>query len=96
MAVLRMDDASVLATVVFRDRKGNVALPSAAPVWTVSPPDLVVSVAVAADGMSALFAPVGVGSVSIVAVADGISASGSIDVVGAAVATGEIVFGNVV
>lgn len=95
MAQLRMDDTSVTGTVVFKDRKGNVALPVGMPVWSVSPPDSVVAIQVSGDGMSAVFGPVGVGTALIVAVADGISASGSIDVVGAAVATGEIVFGDV-
>jgi len=101
-AVLHSNNKGVTASLVAKDSSGNVvALPSI-PAWTTSA-DGIVLMTVAGDGMSATFAPVAVGTVSVSVVAEGdttpgvdtIHASGDIQVLGAEAATVDLTFGQV-
>lgn len=101
-AVLHMDDTSVPATLTLLDKHGNVATPQTPPAWTVSA-DGVVTMTVAADGLSATFAPAGVGEITVDVVVDAdpgdgvteLHASGQIQVLAAGIATAELGFGAV-
>ena len=96
------DDKSVSATVAFTDAKGNAAQVQGAPSWTVDPPDSVVTMAVAADGLSATFTPVGpLGSAQVSVSADAdlgdgvttITGLGTIEVIAGTAVTASINFG---
>lgn len=98
--VLKADDVSAPATLGFKDKAGNAASPASPPVWTMTVAG-VVSLDVAADGLSAVVKPVGVGSTEIDVVAEGdatpgvntLHLAGTVQVVAAEIATGEIDFG---
>jgi len=96
------DDKSVSATVAFADAKGNAAQVQGAPSWTVDPPDSVVTMAGAADGLSATFTPVGpLGSAQVSVSADAdlgdgvttITGLGTIEVIAGTAVTASINFG---
>lgn len=101
-ATMKADDNGVSALVQFKDKHGNAASVVGAPEWSLSS-DGVVSMTVAGDGLSAEFAPVAVGTVTVNVKAEGdatpgtdtISLSGDIEVIAAEAATGEIDFGPV-
>ena len=100
--ILAVDDNEISASLVFKDKKGNVALPFGVPQWSLSA-DNVVGMTVAADGMSAQFVPTSVGLVTVNVLAEGeeavgeqpIALSGEIEVVAADAETGELSFGPV-
>ena len=101
-AILHADDSSVGASLVLKDKKGNVTSPAAPPTWSVSA-DGVVTMTVAADGLSAAFVPAGVGDVTVDVVVEGdplpgvdtLHASGDISVLPAEAATVDLGFGPV-
>lgn len=97
--ILRVDQNAMVASLVFKDAKGNAANPASPPQWSLTG-DGVVSMTVADDGMSATFAPIAVGDVSVNVIAEGdaqpgvdtVQLSGDISVVPAEIATGELSF----
>jgi hypothetical protein len=101
-AILHTDDTSVSASLVFKDKKGNVTAPAAPPAWSLSA-DGIVTMTVAADGMSASFAPAAPGDVAVNVVAEGdatpgvdtLHASGDISVLAAEAASVDLSFGPV-
>jgi len=96
------DDKSVTATLSYVDAKGNPALVEGAPVWSTDRPDLV-TVTAAADGMSAVIAPVGpLGSAQISVDADAdlgagvttLTTLGSVEVIAGTAVAGVMNFGE--
>lgn len=100
--VLAADDNGIPAALVFKDKKGNVALPYGVPAWSLSA-DGIVGMTVADDGMSANFTPLAVGLVTVNVLAEGeetvgeqpIALTGEIEVVAADAETGDLSFGQV-
>jgi len=95
------DDKSVTASLAYVDAKGNPALVEGAPVWTTDRPDIV-TVTPAADGMSAVIAPVGpLGSAQISVDADAdlgagvtnLTTLGQVDVIAGTAVAGSMNFG---
>ena len=99
--IIRVDQNSMVASLVFKDAKGNAANPAAPPQWSVTQ-EGIVNMSVAEDGMSASFSPVAVGDVTVNVIAEGdatpgvdtVQLSGDISVVAAEIATGELSFGT--
>jgi hypothetical protein len=100
--ILSADDNGITASVIFRDKKGNISSPFGVPEWSLAA-DGVVAMTVAPDGMTATFVPVAVGATVINVLAEGeatpgeqpIALSGELEVVASDAETGEIVFGPV-
>src|SRR6202521_2408452 len=101
-AVLHLTSTSVTGTLVATDAKGNVFPLPNPPVWSLSAAGIVV-MTVAADGMSAAFAPVSPGSVIVDVVAEGdptpgvdtVHGTGDITVLAAEAASIALTFGPV-
>lgn len=101
-AILHTDDNTVSATLAFTDKKGNATSPAAPPTWSLSA-DGIVSMTVAGDGLSAAFAPMAPGDVTVNVVAEGdatpgvdtLHISGDISVLPAEAASAELSFGPV-
>lgn len=95
------DDKTMPATVSYQDAKGNAASVEGAPVWA-SANESVATVLPAADGLSAVISPVGLGSTDITVTADAdlgagvvnIISTGTVEVVAGQAVTGVIEFGT--
>lgn len=101
-AILHLDDTSVSASLVFKDKRGNVTSPAAPPVWSLSA-EGIVAMTVAPDGLSAEFTPTAPGDVTVDVVAEGdptpgldtLHATGDLSVLPAEAATVDLNFGPV-
>ena len=90
MAKIARTHAPITLNVTYRDETSQVEAPSAPPAWTASDAGLV-SLAVAADGMSAVATLSGVaGSATVTALADGVTATLVLDIEALPIVSGEI------
>lgn len=90
MATIARTHAPFTLNVKFWDETKQTELPSAPPAWAVTDTGLV-SLAVAADGMSAVATLSGVaGSVSVTALADGVTVTLALDIEALPIVGGEI------
>lgn len=96
-----LDQASISSALDLRNKAGEQVTPDTPPVWTLGNPT-VASVAVAADGMSAVFTPLAVGTTSVNVTLDAelgegvreMVLSGELEVTPGDIATGEVTFGS--
>ena len=101
-AVIHTNNHGVSAALVPKDSSGNVVPLGGIPAWSLSA-DGIVNMTVAPDGLSAQFAPVAVGTVTVNVVAEGdavpgvdtLHSTGDINVLGAEATTLEMTFGPV-
>ena len=101
-AILHLSDHSVTASLVATDNDGNIVPLPSPPQWSLSA-DGIVTMTVAADGMSASFAPASPGTVTVNVVAEGdpqpgvdtLHATGDINVLAAEATKVELTFGAV-
>lgn len=89
--IIPSDSDGATATLVTKDKKGNVATPVTPPTWDEPDPSGVVTQTVSADGMTATYTVAGEGSASLKATVD---KDPNADGVQALEAVGQIVVGK--
>ncbi len=95
-----LDQTSISSVLVLKDKAGADVTPDAPPVWTLGDPTIA-SITVAADGLSASFAPLAVGVTTVNVSLDAeigtgereMLLSGELEVTAGDIVTGEVTFG---
>lgn len=99
-AIVHVDDTSIQATVVIKDKKGNIVVPTVPPIWSMSDQS-VATQTVSSDGQTATYTNFALGDSTIDVLVDGADMedgnpahfSGELQVLAAGGVTGDVTFG---